>query len=168
MPDARLPGSSRRPRLGLALAGLLLALPVLAATKQAKPFHDDEADAPYKVWNSTPAITMPPLLLDVSGTSVVVEWMTDSDADGSVRYGERALDHTAVAEHEGLLDVGTFHRVVIDGLEPGHTYQYQVASRRVVVVKPYWPERLELLPDLPKTPSGKVQKFKLRAQLNGE
>jgi predicted phosphodiesterase len=84
---------------------------------------------------------MPPLLLDVSGTSVVVEWMTDGDADGRVRYGEHGLDHEAVAEHEGLLDVGTFHRVVIDGLQPGHTYQYQVASRRVVAVRPYWPER---------------------------
>lgn len=141
MSHTRLPRSSRRPRFGLVLAGLLLALPALAATKQAQPFHDDEADAPYKVWNSTPAITMPPLLLDVSGTSVVVEWMTDSDSDGSVRYGEHGLDRTAVAEHDGLLDVGTFHRVVIDGLEPGHAYQYQVASRRVVAVRPYWPER---------------------------
>lgn len=141
MPEARLPRSSRWPHFGCALAGLLLALPALAATQQAWVFHDPEADTPYKVWNSTPAITMPPLLLDVSDTSVVVEWMTDSAADGSVRYGEQALDRTAVAAHDGLLDVGSFHRVVIDGLEPGHTYQYQVSSRRVVVVKPYWPER---------------------------
>ncbi|MEW9623819.1 metallophosphoesterase [Rhodanobacter geophilus] len=135
------PRPSRRPRFGQALAGLLLALPALAATKQAQPFHDDDADAPCKVWNSTPAITMPPLLLDVSGTSVVVEWMTDSDSDGTVRYGEHGLDHAAVAGHDGLLDVGTFHRVVIGGLEPGHTYRYQVAARRVVAVKPYRPER---------------------------
>ncbi|PWK87708.1 FN3 domain-containing metallophosphoesterase family protein [Fulvimonas soli] len=131
----------RRARLALAAAGLLLALPALAATKQTRPFHDDEADAPYKVWDSTPAITMPPLLLDVSDRSVVVEWMTDGDADGIVRYGEHGLDHTAIAGHEGLVDVGGFHRVVIDGLEPGHTYQYQVVSRRVVAVRPYWPER---------------------------
>ncbi len=121
------------------LLSAVLPVPVIATSQQT--FHDDEADAPYKAWNSTPAITMPPLLLDVSSSSVLVEWMTDSDSDGSVHYGEHALDHTAVAEHEGLLDVGTFHRVVIDGLEPGHVYQYQVASRRVVVLKPYWPER---------------------------
>jgi acyl-coenzyme A synthetase/AMP-(fatty) acid ligase len=30
------------------------------------------------------------------------------------------------------------------------------------VAKNYWPERLEVLDALPKTPSGKVQKFKLR------
>ncbi|MFK2879196.1 metallophosphoesterase [Rhodanobacter hydrolyticus] len=141
MPHARSPRPFRRAGIGFVLAGLLLILPALAVTKQAQLSHDDEADAPYKVWNSTPAITMPPLLLDVSGSSVVVEWMTDSDSDGSVRYGEHALDHTAVAARDGLLDVGAFHRVVIAGLEPGHSYQYQVASRRVVAVKPYWPER---------------------------
>jgi cyclohexanecarboxylate-CoA ligase len=30
------------------------------------------------------------------------------------------------------------------------------------MAKPYWPERLELLADMPRTPSGKIQKFKLR------
>ncbi len=30
------------------------------------------------------------------------------------------------------------------------------------VAKPYWPERLEVLESLPKTPSGKIQKFRLR------
>lgn len=30
------------------------------------------------------------------------------------------------------------------------------------MAKPYWPERLELVPDMPRTPSGKIQKFKLR------
>jgi cyclohexanecarboxylate-CoA ligase len=30
------------------------------------------------------------------------------------------------------------------------------------MAKPYWPERLELLSEMPRTPSGKIQKFKLR------
>jgi cyclohexanecarboxylate-CoA ligase len=30
------------------------------------------------------------------------------------------------------------------------------------MAKQYWPERLELLPDMPRTPSGKIQKFRLR------
>jgi cyclohexanecarboxylate-CoA ligase len=30
------------------------------------------------------------------------------------------------------------------------------------VAKQYWPERIRILPDLPRTPSGKIQKFKLR------
>ena len=33
------------------------------------------------------------------------------------------------------------------------------------VAKQYWPERVEILDDLPRTPSGKVQKFKLRETL---
>ena len=32
------------------------------------------------------------------------------------------------------------------------------------VAKPYWPERLELVAELPRTPSGKIQKFVLREQ----
>ncbi len=34
------------------------------------------------------------------------------------------------------------------------------------VAKQYWPEMLEVLPDLPKTPSGKIRKFELRDQIN--
>ena len=30
------------------------------------------------------------------------------------------------------------------------------------MAKPYWPERLELMTEMPRTPSGKIQKFKLR------
>ena len=35
------------------------------------------------------------------------------------------------------------------------------------VAKQYWPERLEVLPALPSTASGKIQKFKLRQQVAG-
>jgi len=30
------------------------------------------------------------------------------------------------------------------------------------MAKQYWPERLELVSEMPRTPSGKIQKFKLR------
>lgn len=36
------------------------------------------------------------------------------------------------------------------------------------VAKQYWPERLEILEDFPKTPSGKIRKFELRDQVKGE
>ena len=39
--------------------------------------------------------------------------------------------------------------------------EYLDSSR---VSKTYWPERLELVDSLPRTPSGKIQKFVLRAQ----
>ena len=35
------------------------------------------------------------------------------------------------------------------------------------VAKQYWPERIEIVPDLPRTPSGKIQKFKLREIAKG-
>ncbi|MGH2908510.1 MAG: AMP-binding enzyme, partial [Solirubrobacteraceae bacterium] len=35
------------------------------------------------------------------------------------------------------------------------------------VAKPYWPERLELVSELPRTPSGKIQKFVLRDRARG-
>jgi cyclohexanecarboxylate-CoA ligase len=33
------------------------------------------------------------------------------------------------------------------------------------VAKQYWPEKLVVLEDFPKTPSGKIQKFQLRDQV---
>lgn len=101
----------------------------------------DDANAPYKVYDATPAITMGPLLLDMDSDSVVIEWMTDAPSDAKVSYGEGGLDHEAVPQADGLIPVGTQHRVVLRGLQPGRTYQYRVASRRVVTLKPYWPER---------------------------
>jgi cyclohexanecarboxylate-CoA ligase len=35
------------------------------------------------------------------------------------------------------------------------------------VAKPYWPERLEVVPELPRTPSGKIQKYRLRDEFAG-
>ena len=36
------------------------------------------------------------------------------------------------------------------------------------VAKQYWPERLEVLPEFPKTPSGKIRKFELRDRVKAE
>jgi 3-phosphoshikimate 1-carboxyvinyltransferase len=54
--------------------------------------------------------------------------------------------------------------VVLDGtgeLDFGAMLEYLDSCR---VAKTYWPERLELVDTLPRTPSGKIQKFVLRAQ----
>jgi predicted phosphodiesterase len=124
------------------VALMLAALLPAAAVAQGKPAAaDDDASAPYKTFDSTPAITMGPLLLDMSDSSVVVEWMTDAPSDATVSYGESALEHQAMPQVDGLIPVGTMHRVVLRDLQPGHVYQYKVASRRVVALKPYWPDR---------------------------
>lgn len=52
-------------------------------------------------------------------------------------------------------------------LRPGKTIDLKSVQAYLAenkVAKQYWPERVEILADLPKTPSGKVQKFVLREQ----
>lgn len=111
---------------------------VRAAGSKAAP--DDDPNVPYRTFDSTPAITMGPLLLDMSDTSVIIEWMTDAPSDGRVSYGEGKLDREVLPQVDGMVPVGTMHRVLIEGLKPGSRYQYRVASRRVVALKPYWPD----------------------------
>ena len=50
-------------------------------------------------------------------------------------------------------------------LRPGQTFDLadvQALMAEHKVAKQYWPERVEIVADLPKTPAGKVQKFQLR------
>jgi cyclohexanecarboxylate-CoA ligase len=64
------------------------------------------------------------------------------------RLGERACAFVVLADPDGDLGFETM----------------QVYLDRLRVAKPYWPERLELVSELPRTPSGKIQKFVLREQ----
>lgn len=144
-------------RWWFAVVALCTCLPMAAgaaggSSKPAKAVLEDDPNVPYRTFDSTPAITMGPLLLDMSDTSVIIEWMTDAPSDGKVSYGEGSLDHEVVPQVDGMVPVGTMHRVVIEGLTPGHTYQYRVSSRRVVALKPYWP-------DMGKTVEGPVASF---------
>jgi cyclohexanecarboxylate-CoA ligase len=53
---------------------------------------------------------------------------------------------------------------------PGHRVDLETIQRYMAenkVAKQYWPERVEIVADLPKTPAGKVQKFQLREQAKG-
>lgn len=103
--------------------------------------QEDVANRPYRTFATTPAIVAGPLLLDVSDTSTAIIWMTDAPSDARVELGRRTLDRVVVPDEDGLVPVGTLHRVVIDGLRPGTRYRYRVASRRVVAMKAYWPDR---------------------------
>ncbi len=52
-------------------------------------------------------------------------------------------------------------------LRPGHGLDLaavQAYMAECKVAKQYWPERVEVVADLPKTPAGKIQKFQLREQ----
>jgi cyclohexanecarboxylate-CoA ligase len=55
-------------------------------------------------------------------------------------------------------------------LRPGHTLDLTAIQDYMAenkVAKQYWPERIQIVADLPKTPAGKVQKFQLREQAKG-
>src|SRR5690348_4764695 len=64
------------------------------------------------------------------------------------RLGERACAFVVPARDAAELDFDAM-------------LEYLEACR---VAKPYWPERLEVVDSLPRTPSGKIQKFVLRAR----
>ncbi len=56
-------------------------------------------------------------------------------------------------------------------LRPGASLtlaELQAYMAQCKVAKNYWPERLEIMPDMPRTPAGKIQKFKLREMAAGE
>src|SRR5690625_4108488 len=97
---------------------------------------------PYPVHETKPVIMQDPYLVDPSETGMTVAWKTDTPAHSKVVFGKEGeeLNHTAESQEHGLLKVGTMHTVRIKDLEPGTTYQYKVMSRRVVQLKPYWPE----------------------------
>ncbi|MDD2879819.1 MAG: cyclohexanecarboxylate-CoA ligase [Rhodoferax sp.] len=110
------------------------------------------------------------------------------DADGYVRINGRSKDiiirggeNIPVMEVENLLyKHPAVAMVAIVGfpdarlgekacafvtVKPGHSFSLEEMSRYLSenqVTRQYHPERLELMEDLPKTPSGKLQKFKLR------
>ncbi|MCL6627519.1 MAG: AMP-binding protein, partial [Alicyclobacillus shizuokensis] len=54
------------------------------------------------------------------------------------------------------------------GSEPLTLERLQAFLREKGVANHYWPEFLRLVEELPRTPSGKIQKFKLREQLLAE
>jgi 3-phosphoshikimate 1-carboxyvinyltransferase len=56
-------------------------------------------------------------------------------------------------------------------LEPDAEFDFATMQRHLDagrLSKPYWPERLEVVEELPRTPSGKIQKFVLRDRISGQ
>jgi predicted MPP superfamily phosphohydrolase len=116
---------------------LVAALAVAVGTRPAWA-----QNAPFLVHDTKPVITRGPFLIDPSETGVTVVWTTDAPSHSEVRYGTGSvLDKKAESAHHGLIDVGTLHAIRLTGLTPGQTYNYQIASTRVVKMKAYWPEK---------------------------
>lgn len=117
--------------------------------------------------------------------------LAEMDADGFIRIGGRSKDiiirggenipvayvenilyeHPAISQaavvavpHPRLQEVAC----AVVTLRPGHTFSMDdlrefFASKGVT--KHYWPEALQCLDEFPRTPSGKIQKFKLREEI---
>ncbi|MGH9624292.1 MAG: metallophosphoesterase [Bryobacteraceae bacterium] len=98
------------------------------------------ANRPYKTYDTAPAIIHGPFILDPSETSATIEWVTGAPCIARVEYGEKSLNHTLEPQKNGLVPVGTLHKVELTGLALGHTYGYRVISTRVVRLKAYWPD----------------------------
>ena len=104
------------------------------------PGPNTRENQPFKIDPTKPVIVLGPLILDPSETSATIEWITDTPCITKVLYGEGSLDHVAEPQENGMLPVGTLHRIELTGLQPGRTYQYQLESTQVVRLKPYQPE----------------------------
>ena len=93
-----------------------------------------------------------------------------------VAYVENVLyehpDVSAVAvvaiPHERLQEVAAAVVVMNDGAQALDMDSLKAYLETKGVAKPYWPERLAVVEDMPRTPSGKIQKFLLRQQLQDQ
>jgi len=94
------------------------------------------------------AITHGPYLQQLTETSVMIVWLTNQESVSWVEYGDGSnlrsfptygsVVETAQPSRHGLVEAGTeLHRVVIDGLEPGHEYRYRAFSKHIAEFEPY-------------------------------
>lgn len=79
-------------------------------------------------------------------------------------YGHPSVQSVAVvaAPHPRLQEIAAAAIVQRPGTEPLDLPQLQRFLEGQGISKTYWPERVEILEQLPQTPSGKIQKFHLR------
>lgn len=98
--------------------------------------------SPYKVYDTKPVILQQPYLIDPSETGMTAAWLTDTDCQSIIVYGEdeQSLKGTAAMQVNGLIPVDTRHHIRINNLKPGTKYYYKVLSRRVVRLNAYWPD----------------------------
>jgi predicted phosphodiesterase len=116
------------------------AFPARTLGPRRAPGPESPENRPFKTYDTHPVLLYGPFILDISDKSATIEWITDTPCVAKVKYGENALDRESEPAENGLIPVGTLHRIELAGLNPGHTYQYQTVSSRVVRLKPYWPD----------------------------
>ena len=81
---------------------------------------------------------------------------------GAGEYPERLRDAAIVAMPDPRLGE---RGCLFVTLRPGASLDFAAMQRHLEaqqLAKQYWPERLEVIDEMPRTPSGKIQKYKLR------
>lgn len=72
------------------------------------------------------------------------------------------------APHARLQEIACAAVVMNDGAAPLTLESVRTYLNEKGVAKSYWPERVEVLEDFPRTPSGKIQKYHLRERFTGD
>lgn len=87
----------------------------------------------------TPRVAAGPYLTAPGATSMTVGWVTKENCVSWVEYGQNGvLNQKAYRAEHGLIEANqTIHRVTIEGLAPGQTYEYRIASTKINNQYPY-------------------------------
>jgi Icc-related predicted phosphoesterase len=80
-----------------------------------------------------------PYLHTLEHDSMHIRWITNKLSYSWVEYGENnLLDKKAHFVSNGLVSANTrIHEIIVQGLTPGKTYQYRVASKEILNFQPY-------------------------------
>lgn len=107
----------------------LSPLAVLAGEKETK----EEPLAGEHIFLSKPYLQMQ------APGQMSIRWISNKPSYSWVEYGENgSADKKAHTVTDGLVDAyNCIHEVLIEGLVPGKTYQYRVASKEIISFEPY-------------------------------
>lgn len=89
-----------------------------------------------------------------------------AEVENALYQNEKIKDIAVVAmPHDRLQEIAAAVVVLEEGVEKFTLEDLKQHLENKSVAKQYWPEHLEIVDELPRTPSGKPQKFKLREQM---
>ena len=101
------------------------------------------AHAPYPVYDTKTVLQHGPYLLNPTQSGLTICFYTAGESAAKIVYwknGDEDAKQTAQSQKYGLVPVGKMHSIRLENLSPGTTYKYRVVSRRVLDLRPYWPE----------------------------
>lgn len=122
---------------------VLLCLGVGVIAVPNKSSKAQVAHRPYPVYNTKTVTLRGPYLLNPTQNGITVCFLAAAKSTAKVLYWKKGSDgpkQTAKGQKYGLVPVGRMHSIRLKNLIPGTTYNYKVISRRVIKVRPYWPE----------------------------